>query len=127
MAPDSDRASWRKPRCRSAACEHHGQQLVVIDGHMLDAAVLADLGTKILRSCIGVGQLFRLDAAIEQRLQKTHALNVLADKDYLLSISRHANLGHAACKATPQALSERGACTRRALLALAKMPSADGW
>lgn len=54
-------------------------------------------------------------------------LNVLADKDDLLAISRHVNLGSAACKATPQALSERGARTRRALVALGTMPRADGW
>lgn len=94
---------------------------------MLDAALLADLGAKILRSCIGVGQLLRHDAAIEQRLQTTHALKALAEMDDLLSISRHANLGNAACKATPQALSERGARTRGVPLALGTMPGAAGW
>ncbi|QNR96242.1 hypothetical protein ICJ04_11910 [Stenotrophomonas sp. 169] len=60
-------------------------------------------------------------------MQTTHVLDVLADKDDLLSISQHVNLGNAACKATPQALSERGARTRPALLALGTMPGAEGW
>ncbi len=64
---------------------------------------------------------------IEQRLQTTYALKVLAEMDDLPSISRHANLGNAAFKGKPQALSERRARTRRALLALATMPGADGW